>query len=390
MTLSNNFNTEIIEEVIYGRVEPKIYAFTTETIPNYLKIGDTYRPLEVRLNEWKKHFPNLQEQFKDIAKADEETYFRDLAIHFYLENDLQIQRLKPETLPNISYYSKEFFKNASISDVQQAIEDIKQNHQINSGKYQLYKFEESRIPVTYTYQRNQTFQPRPNQQATIDNFTKAVEKGRANLLMYAVMRFGKSFTSLCCATEIDAKIVVVVSAKADVKEEWKKTTESHTRFENYDFIDSQILLTDDQIITNKLNEKRNLVIFLTLQDLQGDEIKTKHKELFKNQIDLLIIDETHFGARAGEYGKVLQDNGLKKPEISKELKQNDDSLDEMDKSIKVLNSKIKLHLSGTPYRILMGSEFTEEDIIAFYQFTDIADDQARWNEENLLKDEVKE
>ena len=73
--------------------------------------------------------------------------------------------------------------------------------------------------------------------------------------------------------------------------------------------------------------------------------------------------------------------------LEEQEENDDDSLDEMDKSIKVLNSKIKLHLSGTPYRILMGSEFTEEDIIAFYQFTDIADDQARWNEENLLKDE---
>lgn len=38
--------------------------------------------------------------------------------------------------------------------------------------------------------------------------------------MYAVMRFGKSFTSLCCAKEMGesgAKLVLVVSAKADVK-----------------------------------------------------------------------------------------------------------------------------------------------------------------------------
>ena len=34
--------------------------------------------------------------------------------------------------------------------------------------------------------------------------------------MYAVMRFGKSFTSMCCAVANNAKLVVVVSAKADV------------------------------------------------------------------------------------------------------------------------------------------------------------------------------
>jgi hypothetical protein len=38
----------------------------------------------------------------------------------------------------------------------------------------------------------------------------------------------------------------------------------------------------------------------------------------------------------------------------------------------------------------MGSEFTDDDIIAFYQFTDIAEDQAKWDSENLSRDEVKE
>ena len=31
---------EIIDNIIIGRVEPYIYAFTTNTVPNYLKIGD--------------------------------------------------------------------------------------------------------------------------------------------------------------------------------------------------------------------------------------------------------------------------------------------------------------------------------------------------------------
>jgi hypothetical protein len=38
----------------------------------------------------------------------------------------------------------------------------------------------------------------------------------------------------------------------------------------------------------------------------------------------------------------------------------------------------------------MNSEFTSDDIIAFYQFSDIAEDQKKWDLENLNKDEVKE
>ena len=204
------------------------------------------------------------------------------------------------------------------------------------------------------------------------------------------MRFGKSFTSMCCAVEMNAKFVVIVSAKADVKTEWKKTVEVPLNFSDYEFLDSNDLQRDENIIAEKLESGR-IVLFLTLQDLQGGEIKSKHREVFESEIDLLIIDETHFGARANEYGKVLHSLGLKTlKEKRNELEQNDDDISILDETIKVLNSKVSIHLSGTPYRILMGSEFTKDDIIAFYQFTDIAEDQKQWDDENINKDEIKE
>ena len=49
----------IIEKVVYGRIEPKIYAFKTPTIPEYLKVGDTFRTVEERMNEWRRIFQNL-------------------------------------------------------------------------------------------------------------------------------------------------------------------------------------------------------------------------------------------------------------------------------------------------------------------------------------------
>ena len=389
---NNKIDIDVLNDMIVGRVEPQIYAFTTETIPNYLKVGDTYRPLETRLNEWRKHFPNLEKKFEDIAKVDELTFFRDYAVHFYLENELKKSRLERDTIENIPYYSNEFFKDATEENLKEAIEDIKASHKNNDSKYQYYSFEESHVPLTHTYKRTENYDPRPNQKETIDNFNSAIKKGRTNLLMYAVMRFGKSFTSMCCAVEMKAEIVLVVSAKADVKEEWKKTVESHTKFDGYSFLDSTSLLQSDTVIAEKQKATEKIVLFLTLQDLQGDAIKTKHKEVFENQIDLLIIDETHFGARALEYGKVLKENNLSKKELKSELKLNDNSIDELNNytSQKSINSKVRIHLSGTPYRILMNSEFTNDDIIAFYQFSNIAEDQAQWDKENLYKDEIKE
>lgn len=390
MSEINKINVDILDELIIGRVEPQIYAFTTETIPNYLKVGDTYRPVETRLNEWRKFFPNLEKKFGNVAKVDDETFFRDYAVHYFLETELKKIRLEKGALKNIPYYSNEFFKNATEKDLQDAIDDIKIGHKKNESKYQYYRFDESHIPITHTYIRNENYNPRPNQQETINNFKKAVKKGRKNLLMYAVMRFGKSFTSMCCAVEMNAKLVIVVSAKADVKEEWKRTTESHLKFDGYCFLDSNSLLESDSIIADKQKANEKIVLFLTLQDLQGDIIKPKHKKIFQSQVDLLLIDETHFGARATEYGKVLKEENLSAKEIKSELKLNDNSLDDIENNTKVFNAKIRIHLSGTPYRILMNSEFTTDDIIAFYQFSNIAEDQEQWDLENLNKDEIKE
>ncbi len=384
-------NTEKLDNLIVGRVDPKIYAFTTETIPNYLKVGDTYRPVETRLNEWRNYFPNLEKKFDGVAKVDDEVFFRDHSIHYFLEHEADKRKLIKGEIKDIPYYSQEFFKDATRKDIENAILDIKNNYRKAQNKYQYYRFEESRVPLTHTYERVEEYEPRPNQDRTIEKFKKAVDSGRKNILMYAVMRFGKSFTSMCCALEIKANVIVVVSAKADVKDEWKKTVESHKKFIDYVFLSNKDVLESETAVKDKLKNGKKVVIFLTLQDLQGAEIKRKHKEIFKNKIDLLIIDETHFGARAEEYGKVLKDGvSIDQKYIRQELKLNDEDLGQLSKEIKTLNARVRLHLSGTPYRILMGSEFEDDDIVAFYQFSDIAEDQKKWDEENLNKDEVKE
>lgn len=382
---------DILDRIIIGRVEPHIYAFTTNTVPNYLKVGDTYRPVSQRLNEWRVFFPELEKQYDNKAVIDEETYFRDFAIHQYLETDLNKERLKHQDLEDDIYYSREFFKEVEIGDIDSAIEDIKESYQANSNKYEYYS-SKNRLPQTYHYQRGEKWDLRPNQEAAVDNFIQAVNNGRKNLLMYAVMRFGKSFTSLCCALKMKAQTVLVVSAKADVRDEWKKTVESAGNFSDYIFIESSDLLTNENVISEKHSEGKKVVIFLTLQDLQGDTIKDKHKGLFEEQIDLLIVDETHFGARAESFGRILKSAGYDKADEKNISELEDENIDvsEADIEIKKINAKIRLHLSGTPYRILMGSEFEKEDIISFVQFSDIVNEQEEWDRNHLNNDDVNE
>ena len=376
-------NREILDKIIIGRVEPYIYAFTTNTIPNYLKVGDTYRPVSVRLDEWRKYFPGLKQELEKSAALKEELFFRDYSVHQYLESDLGKKRLRKDDVSKETYYSNEFFKNTNATDVENAILDIQEAYTKEVGKYQYYD-SATQLPAVTEYASTGMWEPRPNQQDAIEKFEMALRKHRKNLLMYAVMRFGKSFTSLCCAVAMKAKLVVIVSAKADVKEEWKKTVESAENFnKDYKFLDS-----NDLRITNKIKDtlasSKKVIAFLTLQDLQGDVIKDKHKEIFGNKIDLVIVDETHYGARGASYGRILQDTTI--------AHENDDYIpaEEANQQIKVLKAKVVLHLSGTPYRILMSSEFTKDDIISFCQFSDIVKDQEQWDEQHVLEDGKQE
>lgn len=382
-------NTAFLDEIIVGRVDPHIYAFTTETVPNYLKVGDTYRPVLVRIKEWSKKYKNLKHIYTESARIDENTIFRDYSVHDFLENKKFRRRLKREDIPASKHFSNEFFEGATTEDVNEAIEDIRESAKKNDGRYQLYT--PAHLPITPEYTRGKPLTPRDNQQKVVDNFVAAYKKGRKNLLMFAVMRFGKSYTSMCCAKSMDAKTVLVVSAKADVTDEWKKTVQSIGDFEGYIFAWKKDLLSGKEFLQQKLNEGNKVVLFLTLQDLQGKDMKECHQQVFDIDWDLLIVDETHFGARAEHYGKVLErKSSLTKAQINAESERqlkDVDTLDNLEKGIKEIRRDVTLHLSGTPYRILMGDEFQEEDIIAFVQYSDIAEAQQKWIEDHQYDEE---
>lgn len=383
----------ILDTHIIGRVTPHIYAFSTGTVPSYLKVGDTYRPVVTRLREWRRVFPDLESHFQQPATLGQQrdTYFRDYSVHKYLEAHNHV-RLQREGQNEDTYYSREFFRDATPVDVERAIEDIRSSYEANDGRYAFYDAA-STLPHAHAYTRSSIeWTLRPNQQKAVDKFCEAVARGRTNLLMYAVMRFGKSFTSLACARAIGAKSVAVVSAKADVLVEWKKTTQIPANFEGFHFLSKRELGNDSDAIAATKRSGEIPVVFLTLQDLQGSEIKERHKQVFDSAFDLLIIDESHYGARAQSYGQVLRDSGL--PEETKnnrniELEDTVDP-DEAGELVKTLNARVRLHLSGTPYRILMGSEFAPDDIVAFVQFSDIVRDQEAWDREHINEDGTNE
>lgn len=388
-----DFDDSKIKEIIIGRVEPHIYSFQTNTLPNLLKVGDSYRPVEERLDEWRRHYKDLTEVSRHKALVNENVFFRDHSVHKYLEANGTV-RVSIDRDNNV--YSNEFFEGIDGDSVAAAVDDVIDSYG-TPGKYAYYDSLKDRIELHYA--RESDFVPRDNQQEVINNFITAVTNGQTNLLMYAVMRFGKSITSMWCAKEIDSKLTLVVSAKADVKSEWKQTVESHKDFIGYRFMESTDLtpgmnfreVYGKEFYTGdgKTEICTNIVLFLTLQDLAGSatEVKKRHEILQTANPDLLIIDETHFGARAQVLGKILA--GVELNEEDEESLKDTDSIDELGKiqGLKAINAKIKLHLSGTPYRILMGSEFSKEDIIGFVQFSDIYESKLAWSAHNLDRNE---
>lgn len=378
-----------ISSLIQGRVDPYIYAFETNTVPNFLKVGDTYRPVEIRLDEWRKIYSDLIKKYEHIAKVDDNTYFRDYSVHDFLIRN-GFRRIEKNDIMSGIYLSNEFFKDAKEENVEGAIKDIQKSFEQKDNRYDFYNAEDNLPLGDFEFPRDAEWVPRENQKKVIDKFKEAYEKGRNNLLMFAVMRFGKSFTSLCCAKAMNAKLTVVVCGKTAVRLEWKENVQRPKILDGFCFLDAKAL-ENSKTISKKLEEGFSVVVFLTMQDLLGNDIKNRHADLFnlnnQKKLDLLIIDETHFGARAEKFGKVL--GTTEKKSISKAEKSNgyDESFDDLENQIKVFSPKVKLHLSGTPYRILLDNEFESDDIVGMVQYSDIIDEKEKWDRDNIEKDE---
>lgn len=141
-------DSTILDSLISGRVDPHIYGFSTNTVPNYLKVGDSYRPVRIRLNEWKRFFPDLTPiESSYSARIDDNHIFRDYAVHDFLIRQKQRERLRPDQAKGF-YYSNEFFKEATETDIREAIEDIRTSAANCDGRYQFYG--NDRLPVVIT------------------------------------------------------------------------------------------------------------------------------------------------------------------------------------------------------------------------------------------------
>ncbi len=381
-------NIDFVENLILVRNEPHIYAFSTNTVPNYLKVGDTFRSVDIRIEEWNKKISvalgsdvevKLTKEFTETAVIND-AYFRDYSVHEFLQVVLGKSSLEEVNPEKARLYSREFFEGVEVADVEKAIADIHEDYNSDdpNKKYTYYKLMEKKA-ADFHYNHDQPWALRPNQKTVVDSFM--AKRNKKELLMYAVMRFGKSFTAMYCALQSQAQKVLIVSAKADIVGEWKATVEKPVCFSEYEFLGDKNFVEDKDAIQHSIDKGKKVAVFLTLQNLSGKDkdgnnIKKKLAEAFATEYDLIIVDETHFGAWAQNYGAALKNVEEDAQSLKDEIKEQED----FSKKHATLKSKQKLHLSGTPYNLLYNKKFNADNMIATFQFSDILSEKEAWDE----------
>ena len=158
-------------------------------------------------------------------------------------------------------------------------------------------------------------------------------------------------------------------------------------------------------IKQYIDEGKTVIVFATLQDLAGKKgfdanvIKDKHKFLYNDEypLDMIIIDETHYGSHSNVYGTAV---GLAKNKYEanstelKEAKKEAEDVDRISKAVDEIKHKYTLQCSGTPYYILASGEFSEiyknKEIISNVGFSDMIDARDKWVDEHINDDNFDE
>ena len=410
-----------------GMSEPKIYAFSSEEVNGILKnhsegdcikVGDTNRTVSKRLSEWREKFPDLvrlkswDAVIDGVGEGVDGKIFRDYTIHKLLKTDVNDEYHKegkkithveldefPKDFIDSKRCSKEFFRNCTIDDVQHAIDILKERCRDNRSQF-LYNLKDNSDKgddaILPTHDHHGGFVDRNIQKDTIDKFVKRLKEGKKKMLMYAVMRFGKTYVSCRCAQKMpNNRFTVIVTAKPGVRNEWTGTVNPNNEFTGYDMYDatdrkgglSEMLNkwaegkegaepTLESYFSYPENSNKHIMLFSSLHDLFGDtktmkikkEVKDKHKCFEGFPVDLLIIDECHYGTQTGNFGAVI--NERENPQLK-----------EFTKTLNLTNT-VKLYLSGTPYELLLDDKFNDDEVISTIGFMDIIDAKNEWDREH--------
>ena len=431
---------------------PTIYAFTTDKVESAVKVGYTDQHPEARIAQWKEIYGKEDGEVvtlgwwssEEFNQAGERVFFWDHAIHKKIRDRGYKQLERDEFMATLTekgkqlvdiHYSREFFRKyrellqgqlngedkeeLSAQLLEDLIAQMKDNIKNGTADFKLYSFDDegktSKKQADKVWGEPDTYPNTDLQEDAIKNGVKAIKNNKKNILMAAVMRFGKTHASYEIVKEAGMKRVLVCSAKADVRTAWREDI-NHIHFYK-DFVFIEVLGLNDCDVTyckeNKLvtehgmpnmenleNSGKTIIYFFTLYDLGGSvkELKEKHKGIFDKEFDLMIVDETHYGSHANTFGNAtgLGRNKIKDDEDDEDnaaIEEEQKIARESSETLKKLNIRYKrvLQVSGTPYYILASNEMIAEDaeIISKVSYTDMLNARDKYERKHEGEDQSK-
>lgn len=340
---------DIFDQYSHGRpdIEPIIYAYSDKNYPGYLKVGDTTRPIEVRMHE---HYPTLlptetppyKVELKYPALYADGTRFRDYTVHRMLEKR------------GIQKVNGEWFK-CSVQDVLSAILAV------------------AITSVDLDVKRTNTFGMRPEQKDAVAKtkaYFEAEVKRNPSLspkyLWNCKMRFGKTFTAYQLAKTMGLKKILILTFKPAVESAWEEDLETHIDFQGWQYYSREVAVKDG-ITPEKLDMSKPIVCFGSFQDFLGTDpsggIKPKNEWVHSMNWDIVIFDEYHFGAWRENAKKLFEsENEDAYDSLDIEKYKAEEADNAYNESFLPITTKYYLYMSGTPFRSLNSGEFIENQI----------------------------
>ena len=451
--LDKALNGEIAEDTIKDIIHPNgptIYAFITDKVNDAIKVGYTDQHPEKRIAQWKEIYGEKEGEVtclgywsaEEFDQAGQKVFFWDHQVHekvikrgFLRVEKEEFKDFMSEKGKEVKelHYSKEFFRKykyllqgkIKIKDKEELSEqlivdilnEMKAAIKRGDADFKLYKFTDDRkqAKADKNWPEPTNYTNTELQEECIKNGVQAVKDGKQNILMAAVMRFGKTHAAYEIIKESGLKKIVVASGKADVRKAWRDDINHVDFYKDFAFIEvidkykwditylpeggknlvteNRNVFKDVDLIQEFINKGKTVILFFTLHDLGGSisELKSKHKKIFDTEFDMMVIDETHYGSHANTFGKVtkLAKTGEDTTDFEEEMK----DAEESKKALEKLNIKYKtiLQVSGTPYYILASNEMIEEGsaIISKVSYTDMIEARDKWNSEHKSEDRTK-
>ena len=344
-------NRPTIEDILAPKPEarPRIYAYTIADAAHagLLKVGQTTRDVKQRVAEQLKTaaIRNYTIVLDEPAERHDGSTFTDHEVRAALK-DRGFEKTVLEWV------------RCTAKDVKTVLAGLRTGQRFSGTHHESFAMrDEQRDAVDKTH-------------AYFHSIWKEDMHATPRFLWNAKMRFGKTFSTYQLAKKLKAKRVLVVTFKPAVEDAWQTDLENHVDFEGWQYLSRSSGSDPTQI-----DRRKTVIYFGSFQDLLGRDpmgnIKPKNGWLHKEQWDLVVFDEYHFGAwreNAKELFEGEEERLARTEHQLEDAKSFKDRIADLQEPLEresdflPITTRAYLYLSGTPFKALATGEFIEEQI----------------------------